>query len=120
MERVRPLLKTFSHVTGIQVSMETQNAARSTHHPVRMIRVHGGRFVLAAAIGTGGGSMVARGSRLESRLRNPGRINKAAAMAKNGERGHDCRVPEAVRRDVALQHGRDDTDEDRDASGNGH
>ena len=31
--------------------------------------------------------MVARGSRLESRLRNPGRISSAAAMAKNGSEG---------------------------------
>ena len=40
-----------------------------------------------AAMGTGGGSTVASGSRLMSRLRRPGKISKAAAMAKNGSDG---------------------------------
>ena len=42
---------------------------------------------VVAAMGSGGGSMVARGSRLESRLRRPGKISRAAAMAKNGSEG---------------------------------
>ena len=86
IERVRPLLKTPSQVIGIHVSMETQKAARSTHQSVRMMRSMLGARVVAA-MGTGGGSMVARGSRLESRLRSPGRMSRAAAMAKNGMDG---------------------------------
>ena len=86
IDRVRPLLKTVSQVTGIQVSMDTMNAARTTHHNVRMMRSMLGARALAA-MGTGGGSMVASGSRLESRLRSPGRMSRAAAMAKNGMDG---------------------------------
>ena len=86
IERVRPLLNTVSQVTGIQVSMETQKAANRTHHAVLMMRSMLGARVVAA-IGSGGGSMVARGSRLASRLRIPGRMSRAAAMAKNGREG---------------------------------
>src|SRR5271170_4852263 len=86
IERVRPLLKTPSQVIGIQVSMETQNTASSTHQLVRMMRSMLGARVVAA-IGTGGGSMVASGSRLASRLRIPGSMSRAAAMAKNGMDG---------------------------------
>ena len=86
MERVKPLLKTFSQTELIQVSMETQNAANSTHQAVRMMRSMLGARALAA-MGSGGGSMVASGSRLASRLRIPGRMSRAAAMAKNGSEG---------------------------------
>src|SRR5580692_1069445 len=86
IDRVRPLLKTVSQVIGIQVSMETMNAARTTHHAVLMMRSMLGARALAA-MGTGGGSMVASGSRLASRLRSPGRMSRAAAMAKNGMDG---------------------------------
>src|ERR1700753_896064 len=86
MDNVRPLLNTVSQVTGIQVSMETQNAARRTHHRVLMMRSMVGALVVAAMV-AGGGSRVASGSRLESRLRKPGRISRAAAIAKNGSDG---------------------------------
>src|SRR5271154_1274012 len=86
IERARPVLKTPTQTELIQVSIDTQKAARTTHHAMRMIRsMRGARA--AAAMGSGGGSMVASGSRLESRSRNPGRISSAAAMAKNGSDG---------------------------------
>ncbi len=86
IERVSPLLKTVSHVIGIQVSMETMNAAKRTHHRVRMMRSMLGALAVAA-IGGGGGSIVASGSRLESRLRIPGRKRRAAAIRRNGSAG---------------------------------
>ena len=86
IDRVRPLLKTVSQVAGIQVSMETMKPANRTYHNVRMMRSMVGARV-EAAMGCGGGSIVARGSRLESRLRSPGRMSRAAAMAKNGSEG---------------------------------
>ena len=59
--------------------METQKPAKSTHHRTRMIRSMLGARVVAA-IGGGGGSIVASGSRLASRSRMPGR---------NEQRGHE-------------------------------
>src|SRR5579859_2832803 len=70
-------------VFGIQVSIETQKAANTNHHSGRMMRSMLGARVIAA-IGGGGGSIVASGSRLESMLRMPGRISNAATMARNG------------------------------------
>ena len=71
IDRVRPLLKTVSHESGIQVSMDTKNTANRIHQRTRMIR-----FMLGAraeaAMGGGGGSIVARGSRLASSARIPG------------------------------------------------
>ena len=66
--------------------MDTQNPAKTSHHRGRMIlSMVGAR--LAAAIGGGGGSIVARGSRLESRSRIPGRIRSAATITMNGMDG---------------------------------
>ena len=63
--------------------MDTQNPAKTSHHKGRMIlSIVGAR--LAAAIGGGGGSIVAKGSRLESRFRIPGRISRAATITTNG------------------------------------
>ena len=76
----------MAQATGIHVSMDTQKAAKRTHQRTRMIRFMLGARVVAA-IGGGGGSMVARGSRLASRLRIPGRMSSAATRAKNGSDG---------------------------------
>ena len=71
---------------GIQVNMDTQKAAKRIHHRIRMIRsMLGARAV--AAIGGGGGSIVAMGSRLASRLRMPGRKSNAATKNRNGSDG---------------------------------
>jgi hypothetical protein len=86
VERASPALKTPSQVVGIHVSIETQNAARSTHHALRMIRSILGVLDMAA-VGGGGGSMVARGSRLRSSVRIPGRTSRAATRKKNGSAG---------------------------------
>ena len=97
IERARPLLKTASQVTGIQVSMETQNAAKSTHHAVRMMRsmlgapVRWRRSAAAADRWWPAGPGSSRGSAC------PGRKSRAATMTKNGSDGHDGGVEEAVR-----------------------
>ncbi len=63
--------------------MDTQNPTKTSHHKGRMIlSMVGAR--LAAAIGGGGGSIVAKGSRLESRFRIPGRISRAATITTKG------------------------------------
>ncbi len=83
MEMVIPLLKTVVHGACNHVSIDTQKPANTSHQSGRMMRSMVGAR-LAAAIGGGGGSMFARGSRLESRLRIPGRMSRAATIAKNG------------------------------------
>ena len=82
----RPELKTPSHVLGIQVSMETTKPANTTYHKMRMIRSMLGALD-ATAVGGGGGSMVAKGSRLESSARMPGRKSRAPTSTKKGSEG---------------------------------
>src|SRR5580658_7646190 len=83
IESVMPLLKTVVQASGIQVNIDMQKPAKITHHSGRMISsIVGAR--LADAIAGGGGSIVARGSRLESRFRIPGRMSSAATMIANG------------------------------------
>ena len=89
IDRVMPLLNTVvqaGNVPGIHVNIDTQKAAKSAHHRTRMMRSMVGARVLAA-MGGGGGSTVASGSRLESRLRIPGRMRSAAAITTNGMDG---------------------------------
>ena len=89
IESVRPLLNTVAHAgnaLGSQVSMDTQKAANTTHHNTRMMRsICGARA--EAAIGGGGGSMVAIGSRLASSWRIPGRKSSAPTKKMNGSDG---------------------------------
>src|ERR1700683_3684843 len=89
IDKVMPLLNTVvqpGNVPGIHVSIDTKNAAKSAHHRTRMIRSIVGARALAA-MGGGGGSIVARGSRLAARLRIPGRSSSAAMMMTNGNAG---------------------------------
>ncbi len=86
IEYVSPLLKTVSHESGIQVSMDTKKTANRIHQSTRMIR-----FMLGAraeaAMGGGGGSIVARGSRLASSARIPGRKSSATTKKMKGSEG---------------------------------
>src|SRR5580698_5067086 len=85
-DRARPWLKTPAQVIGIQVSIETKKATNNSHHAVRMMRsIFGTRIV--AAMGGGGGSTVANGSRLESSERMPGRKISAPPITRKGNAG---------------------------------
>ncbi len=88
IESVKPVVEhARPRRSGIQVSMDTKKPAKTIHHSAPDDPVHGRAPGVAAAMGGGGGSMVASGSRLESRLRMPGRISRAATMTKNGSDG---------------------------------
>ena len=86
IDRVRPLLKTVVHASGIQVSMDTQKPANRIHQSTRMMRFMLGARA-CAAMGGGGGSIVANGSRLASSARIPGKNSRAATKKRKGKDG---------------------------------
>src|ERR1700683_5758945 len=89
IDKVMPLLNTVvqpGNVPGIHVSIDTKNAAKSAHHRTRMIRSIVGARALAA-MGGGGGSIVARGARLAARVRIPGRGRSGAVEETKRKRG---------------------------------
>ena len=86
MAYARPLLKTPVHASGIQVSMDTKNPAKTTHHKTRMIRSMLGTRA-AAAMGGGGGSIVAIGSRLASSSLSFGSNSRAPTRKMKGRDG---------------------------------
>ena len=82
-EKASPALNTFSHVFGIQVSMETMNAPRRMYQAMWMIRsICGAR--MAAVVGGVGGSMEARGSVDSPSLRSPGTTRSATTSTMKG------------------------------------
>ncbi len=83
VEKAIPELKTFSHVFGIQVSIDTTNAPSSTYHATRMTRSISGARSLATA-GGGGGSTEASGSLVWSSLRSPGTKTSASTKTTKG------------------------------------
>ena len=86
VENPNPRLKTPAQVFGIHVSMDTTKAISRAYQRGRMIRFMLGARA-ATAVGGGGGSTVARGSRLWSRARMPGSTSNAPTNTKNGSEG---------------------------------
>ncbi len=76
-------MKTFSQILGIQVSMDTENTARSTYQRIRITRSNSGARTVAMEGGVGG-STAANGSFAPPRVRIPGTRTSAPTSTTNG------------------------------------
>ena len=118
-EKARPALKTFSHVFGIQVSMETMKAASRTYQSdaddaVQLRGPQGGRG------GRGGG--VDGGQRIlgVAELAQPGHDEQGGDQHDERQGGENGRRPHAARRKIALEDGVGDAHDDPHQGGDGH
>ena len=118
-EKASPALNTFSHVLGIQVSMDTMNAASSTYQRTRMIRSIWGARTEAVV---GGRRRVDRGHRVlgVAELAQPGDDEEGGHQHDEGEGREGGRRPHAAGRQVAGQHGVGHPQQDADHGGDGH
>ena len=112
IESVRPLLKTVVPRVGHPGQHGHEEAGEEDPPQDPDDAVHAGRPASSPRSGAVVGRSWPEGHGSSRGRACPGRKSSAATITRNGSDGHDRRVEEAVRRDVALQHRGHHADED--------